>query len=164
MMSVESYLEHAKKQREFVSGHRYSPYHWGNSTCDEILKNMDLALSAGIKQVLIYDARIRLLTQCDVSLVSSSTAPIGVFTEEGHFMGSQIVSSKLNLSANTYNGKAIADILYPFATREALKEYIAACLASYMDHEAFFGVFLVDEPKTEMYEQVGLVKQIIQYV
>ena len=127
-------------------------------------KNMDLALEAGIKQVLIYDARIRLLTQCDVALVSSSKDPIGIFTEEGHFMGSQIVSSKLNLSANTYNGKAIADILYPFATREALKEYIAACLASYMDHEAFYGVFLVDEPKSEMYAQVGLVKQIIKEI
>ena len=127
-------------------------------------KNMDLALEAGIKQVLIYDARIRLLTQCDVALVSDSTAPIGIFTEEGHLMGSQIVSSKLNLSANTYNGKAIADILYPFASREALKEYIAACLASYMDHEAFYGVFLVDEPKTKMYEQVGLVKQIIKEI
>ena len=127
-------------------------------------KNMDLALEAGIKQVLIYDARIRLLTQCDVALVSDSTAPIGIFTEEGHLMGSQIVSSKLNLSANTYNGKAIADILYPFATREALKEYIAACLSAYMNHDAFYGVFLVDEPKTEMYEQVGLVKQIIKEI
>ena len=127
-------------------------------------KNMDLALEAGIKQVLIYDARIRFLTQCDVALVSSSTDPIGVFTEEGHIMGSEIISSKLNLSANTYNGKAIADILYPFATREALKEYIAACLASYVNHEAFFGVFLVDEPKTEMYGQVGLVKQIIKEI
>ena len=128
-------------------------------------KNMDLALEAGIKQVLIYDARIRLLTQCDVDLISNdATYPIGVFTIDGHFMGSQIVSSKLNLSANTYAGEAIVDILYPFATREALKEYIAACLASYMDHEAFFGVFLVDEPKSEMYAQVGLVKQIIKEI
>ena len=128
-------------------------------------KNMDLALQAGIKQVLVCDTRIRLLTQCDVALVSNNaTYPIGIFTVEGHFMGSQIVSSKLNLSANTYNGKAIADILYPFATREALKEYIVACLASYMDHEAFYGVFLVDEPKTEMFGQVGLVKQIIKEI
>lgn len=53
MMSVESYLEHAKKQREFVSEHRYSPYHWGNSTCDEIVKNMDLALLNLCKAVLM---------------------------------------------------------------------------------------------------------------
>lgn len=55
MMSVDSYLEHAKKQREFVREHRYSPYFWGNSTCDEILKNMDLSLLNLCKAVLLQN-------------------------------------------------------------------------------------------------------------
>lgn len=125
---------------------------------------MDMALAAGIKKVIVYDNRIRLLTQCDVALVSNSTAPIGIFTSAGQVMGSQINQSKFNKSANTYNGVAILDILYPFSSREALKEYIAACLASYMNHEAFYGVFLVDEPSTDMYAQVGLVRQILKEI
>ena len=52
MMSASSYLEHAKQQREFVKEHRYSPYFWGNSTCDEILKNMNLSLLNLCKAVL----------------------------------------------------------------------------------------------------------------
>ena len=53
MMSVDSYLMHAKKQREFVEEHRYSPYFWGNDTCDEILKNMELSLLNLCKAVLL---------------------------------------------------------------------------------------------------------------
>lgn len=54
MMSAKSYIEHAREQREFVSSHRYTPYFWGNSTCDEIIKNMNLSLLNLCKAVLCY--------------------------------------------------------------------------------------------------------------
>lgn len=52
MMSVKSYIEHAKQQRIFVESYRYSPYWWGNSDCDEIVKNMDLSLLNLCKAIL----------------------------------------------------------------------------------------------------------------
>lgn len=52
MMSAKSYIDHAKQQRIFVESYRYSPYWWGNSDCDEIVKNMDLALLNLCKAIL----------------------------------------------------------------------------------------------------------------
>ena len=52
MMSAKSYIEHAKQQRIFVESYRYSPYWWGNSDCDEIVKNMDLSNEDSIRKVI----------------------------------------------------------------------------------------------------------------
>jgi hypothetical protein len=50
---------------------------------------------------------------------------------------------------------------YDFSTREGLDRWVYEQLKPYMNHPAFYGVMLADEPSTDMYAQLALMKKLI---
>ena len=55
MMSVQSYIDHAKKQMAFVESKRHTYYYWGTAECKEIVNSFHLALLNICKAVLVQN-------------------------------------------------------------------------------------------------------------
>jgi len=122
---------------------------------------------------------IRSLSEMNISLVAKSgesPKPLGLWLiindgEAVELRSGEIDESKLNLQNMTYEydgatkkGNNLAEVknyLYQFSSEQALKEYIAGFMSGYANESSFYGVMLADEPKSEQFAQVALVKKII---
>lgn len=55
MLSLNTYFEHYKKQKEFIKSHRDGTYYIGSSEFNDIKRNMKLALLNLCKILLVYN-------------------------------------------------------------------------------------------------------------
>ena len=115
------------------------PYSGELFEASQLKKNMDNALAAGIKRVIVFDSRIQIL--------SASATPVvtNIAIVEDYTFTSYPNTGELNLQDT-----------------DALKEYLLYCMKDYKNHEAFFGVMLVDEPRWNVLPQGCMVYKALE--
>ena len=106
----------------------------------QLKKNMDNAYAAGIKRVIVFDSRIQWLSASDTSI----------------YTGINIVDYDFEYYPN--------DGTLDITDTNALKEYLLYCIKDYKNHEAFFGVMLVDEPRWQVLPQACMVYKALEEV
>ena len=91
-------------------------------------KALDYSLEAGIDKVILNDYRIQSLTKAN-------------FGSEAQIRGMVADGSIYNHENYGLIGEG-----KKFESEEALDEFVEDCLSLYIDHEAFYGIMLGDEP------------------
>ena len=91
-------------------------------------KALDYSLEAGIDKVILNDYRIQSLTKAN-------------FGSEAQIKGMVADGSIYNHENYGLIGEG-----KKFESEEALDEFVEDCLSLYIDHEAFYGIMLGDEP------------------
>ncbi|MBQ8230124.1 MAG: hypothetical protein IJZ32_05470 [Clostridia bacterium] len=102
-----------------------TPKDWANSAAKRAL---DYSLEAGIDKVILCDYRIQSLTKTSFG----TDAQIKAMIENG------TIYEQANYGL-IGEGKE-------FATEAELDSFVESCLSLYIDHEAFYGIMLGDEP------------------
>ena len=139
---------------------------------------MAAAKEEGLK-VIVYDVAILRLSECDIPLIATDASNpqlLGVMLQTGdsstaEVHGSSIDESKFDEDNRTYEydgctyaGENLAHVInyvYQFEDEAALKEYVSALMSSYAQESNFYGVMLDDEPSSDTYAQVALMKKVI---
>ncbi len=102
-----------------------TPSDWENSAAKRAL---DYSLEAGIDKVILNDVRIQALTKANFGEAQQIRAMI----KDG--------------SIYEHKDYGLVGEGKKFATEEALDAFVESCLSLYIDHEAFYGIMLGDEP------------------
>lgn len=116
---------------------------WENSRAKRAL---DYALEAGIDKVILNDYRIQRLTKQDFG------------TKE------EIIEMAKNGAIYEHKLYGLIGEGKQFATEADLDAFVEACLSLYIDHDAFYGIMLGDEPNFYHAESYGQMYRSIKRV
>lgn len=116
---------------------------WENSRAKRAL---DYALEAGIDKVILNDNRIQRLTKQDFG------------TKE------EIIEMAKNGAIYEHKLYGLIGEGKQFATEADLDAFVEACLSLYIDHDAFYGIMLGDEPNFYHAESYGQMYRSIKRV
>ena len=139
--TVERYKEYKDCGFDTLMVQSSGNYQGENFETSNLKMVMDRAYEAGIEQIIVTDNRLQRLSE-------------GVVHVDENGVADPTSSTRLNLADVDGDGDAMEiDIKEhlvgedrPFATEADLDEYVAYCMAPYMNYPGFYGVQLKDEP------------------
>lgn len=112
----------------------------------ELKRLMDGVQQAGLDKIIILDYRLTLLASRNESLIG----------------GNDYSEKRVRFATD----KEMTDYLptVKFPTEKALEEYVRACMQEYIEHPAFYGLLLKDEPSYKCFKALGELKRTIEKV
>ncbi len=126
--------------------------------------DLDLCEEVGLKTI-VFDNRIWRLSSCEMSLIKEGdeAEPLW-YVCQGNFHMANLVTYDADANEITLPDGAKADVdyvQYQFDSMEDLQERVKVLMSSYVNHPAFYGMTLYDEPAEERLQAVGQVTKAI---